>query len=211
MSLVIEIGGIDNSGKTTLIGGIMPRLIKEGYYAAQAKKRIPLEEKFPSTLKKRIEWYRMAPASEIIDANLSSAIKRDEITRQANEDITLESRGYLTIYASMIAMNMNKQKTGFDKSKEVVDSLNQKYGFEPIEDAHYIISFGGDWQKISKEVKERENGRMSDDFVNYLKCFNESLGRMTDSSKSNIVKIDAYGSKGDIEDIIFEHISNHYV
>ncbi|MEX0920257.1 MAG: hypothetical protein WDZ69_01600 [Candidatus Pacearchaeota archaeon] len=194
MSNVIGIEGIDNSGKTSTIDFLIKKIEKEGFCVSTAPKRVGLEERFPSSLEERKIWYRKGNPNEIIETNLSSALKRNKKVKSMEDDIVFESRGYTTILSSMIAMAMHRYQINYWDGKMIVDEINKKINYSPLESQTYCLSFGRDFDNAFDEIKKRDiKGELNQGFKDYLKNFNYAFERFS-KEQNNLLKLSAYSS-----------------
>lgn len=182
MKRIIEIGGIDASGKTTQIKNLLNHAERmKNLKVCVAPKRIPLESKFPDNLRQRIKWYLEAPLREIVGVNFSSKLKRDDINEKLNYDIILEDRGFYTIYTSMIARTMHRENTNFLQAKEFVDGISNEKGFNKNGSTSYVLHFKN-WKTAKTEIRKRMS-YLDEDFERYLEKFYLAMNKVIFNAK----------------------------
>jgi thymidylate kinase len=189
MKKIIEIGGIDTSGKSTLIDNLIPHLNKSGVSSQKAPKRFPMDSRIPRKLIDRMQWYRDVPVSEIVSANLYSSMARDNNMSNMDGDIIFEDRGFITIYASSMAHYMQREKSCLEEAGCFVDSLNKEIGYFPKENWHFILEFNNG-QSAAENYIKRSGEHPRKGFLEYLCFFDMAIARVSERFR-NINTIDA--------------------
>lgn len=204
---IIEIGGIDGSGKTTQVQSLLNEFSRiYGLRVIIAPKRIPLEPLFPQHPDERKEWYLKAPVGDIVTAHISSTINRIKICNNNlnNYDIILEDRGYYTILSSLIARVMQRKHVNFREAKSFVYRISDEKKLSRIEDKNYILNFVN-WKIAKNEIIKRGELVQEGNFGEYLKKFYYVINHLT-VNKNNVFLSSAKGDSKYITKSLLEKI-----
>jgi thymidylate kinase len=202
---LIELGGIDGTGKDTQQKKISELLDQHPISYANGPNRIKLSTRCPQNSQERFKWYLTGSIDEIILFNLESAKKREEIIETYNREIIIENRGYITIYSSCIARYMQRKKCDFFEAENYVSKLNKDINYVPSEKIHFILGYENK-QILIEEVKNRL-GNIEDSFMDYLILFDMSIKNISKNFK-NCVDINARENPEVISKNIYSYINN---
>ncbi|MEK6879905.1 MAG: hypothetical protein AABY22_09875 [Nanoarchaeota archaeon] len=199
MKKVIEICGIDTSGKTTQTNRLMEILSLNGFNPQIIPKTLLLNPKVPRNFEERKKWYEQGNLDDVIFARLQSSREKAKIIDSINDGVIIQDRGYISSYSSCIAYCMQREDWDFHEANRYVTRQNQNVKCFPVEDLHCLLRINRD---IGQVVKQRRKEEITDNFLKYLKCFSLSLDNIS-SRFSNIIKIDACLPKEDISQKIY--------
>ena len=99
MKKIIEICGIDTSGKTTQVNRLNQLLSFYGFSNKMVPKRLKYNHRVPQNTNNREKWYGYASLDEIVLAKLETLREKSSIIEQMDAEVILEDRGYITIYS----------------------------------------------------------------------------------------------------------------
>ena len=162
----IEIGGIDNTGKSTQIkylAGIIDAYIPPAL--------INYSHLFPKTLEARVKLYSGSNIDTIINATCEGILSRKTDIESQDKEYVLLDRGYITLFASNIARVMNTGKS-FDYAKEHVSQIWAAYGVTQDESLSIILTLDKD--PVANFI-QREGQDTNESHAGYLRHFNESI------------------------------------
>jgi thymidylate kinase len=183
---IYEIGGIDNSGKTTQIRELRKKLNPETVFVPPSL--VQYTSKFPQTLKERVEWYSKGEIEDIVVATFVGANNRVKEISNREEDYVLLDRGYLTLNASLIARVMLRTKKEFSYAKDFVKEIRNSSEYDRHENASFLLFFDtDDWMA---DIEKREGDKFHTEFKDYLFLFNECLNRIHHKYE-NVMALDA--------------------
>jgi thymidylate kinase len=198
---IYEIGGIDNTGKTTQIRMIRKKIGEERVFVPPTL--IEYCDLFPQANSDRTEWYQHGDLGDIVRATCIGASMRREDIEKKNKDYALLDRGFLTLYASNIARVMSREKLPFNEARRFVDKIRDSYDFNRIENASAILAFN---EQAVENANKRGNGSLSDGFKGYLECFDKALKQITgDYERCHF--IDASQTVNKVQEDIIEHMN----
>jgi thymidylate kinase len=171
MSSIIEIGGVDGSGKSTIIKSITDLLEIEGRSIYLPSSPTELSPLYPSSLEARRNWYVEAPAEQIIRANIHGAAMRNELCAKDKSEYIILDRGYHTTLASAKARLLQR---GYrqQEADDLVSKVSEEYCYTNIEDQHIlcVVSEGTVRERLAQEYKGT--------FKEYLGHFLQELDRV---------------------------------
>ena len=161
MKKIIEICGIDTSGKTTQTNLLSQMINLYGVSNQIVPKILQYNPRVPKNGSDRQKWYKEASLDEILLAKLETLKEKSMLAEQMDAEIIIEDRGYTTIYSSCIAHCMQRAEYCFQRADSYVSRLNHDIRCVPIEDLHIILRF-------DNPNKNRYNKEMPEGFLQYL-------------------------------------------
>lgn len=195
---IYELGGVDNSGKTTQIGLLEKKLCTPELFIPPSL--VSYTSRLPQIFEERVQWYQQAPVEEKVKAFFTGAKNRNDDILAKKPDLVILDRGFITLRAANAARVMKEKKVSSQDAYSLVDKIIYDCGYGRIEDKSAILFFDSDPIEI---IEKRENKPFDEDFQTYLRHFN-SLLKHTDYEHA--VKIDASQSLEEVHNQILQHL-----
>ncbi|HIH24167.1 TPA: hypothetical protein HA251_03985 [Candidatus Woesearchaeota archaeon] len=196
-----EIGGIDNSGKSTQITALERMLAGKTVYIP--KPIFSYTMLYPQTLEERRVWYREAPFVDIVRAYAIGARNRSEDPAAMTSDVVLLDRGYLTVQAMAMGNIMSRSGMDVDSAYGLVNGIYAREGYARNEDLSILLMFS-DAEVIKKQVLQRENAEdLNPSFLSYLMVFDIALRHVLSKHPDRTISLDASRPAGDLTADIF--------
>jgi len=174
--IIIEVDGIDNSGKTTLIKGLVQYFNLREINVFEPPNASELCDLLPKKIDTLVEWFQEASIEEVVYALLSGNEARNKVVLESSSKIVVLDRGYLTVFSSCIARIMVRENINFEAAIRRIKNINSCIGFTSIGTLSLLLVFPREI-KILEVIKKREKCSFPIGYEKYLACFVEVLDR----------------------------------